>query len=116
MRELTNPLVTGGAAFIVSTFVEYMLDTHADYRIANLDALTYAGSLRNLQRAMSHPRHRFVRGHIENAGLVDQLMSGVDAVINFATESYVDNGAYCSQMFDWVERSTRHSCATRTLK
>lgn len=99
MRQLKNLLVTGGAGFIGSTFVEHMLDSHADYKIVNLDALTYAGSLHNLNRAIINPRHSFVRGRIEDAGLVDRLMPGVDAVINFAAESHVDNSIKWPQRF-----------------
>lgn len=92
-------LVTGGAGFIGSNFVEYILDKYPDYEVANLDALTYAGSLENLKAAMDNPRHRFVQGRIENGKLVDELMSGIDAVINFAAESHVDRSIVEPQVF-----------------
>lgn len=83
-------LVTGGAGFIGSHFVDYILDRYPDYEVVNLDALTYAGSLDNLKSAMNNPRHEFVHGRIEDGRLVDRLMPEIDAVINFAAESHVD--------------------------
>lgn len=92
-------LVTGGAGFIGSNFVHYMLEQHPDYHILDLDALTYAGSLENLKGAMDNPGHRFVQGRIEDGKLVDGLMQGIDAVINFAAESHVDRSIVEPQVF-----------------
>ncbi len=83
-------LVTGGAGFIGSHFVDYILDRYPDSEVINLDALTYAGSLNNLKQARENPRHEFVMGRIENGELVDRLVPRVDAIINFAAESHVD--------------------------
>ncbi|MEW6200631.1 MAG: dTDP-glucose 4,6-dehydratase [bacterium] len=82
-------LVTGGAGFIGSNFVKYMLKKH-DYHIINLDKLTYAGNLDNLSDIESDPRHEFVRGDICDRELVSELMRRADAVLNFAAETHVD--------------------------
>ena len=92
-------LVTGGAGFIGSNFVHYMLEQHPDYHILDLDALTYAGSMENLKEIVENPGHRFIQGRIEDGKLVDGLMPGVDAVINFAAESHVDRSIVEPQVF-----------------
>ncbi|GAJ24201.1 unnamed protein product, partial [marine sediment metagenome] len=76
-----------------------MLEKYPDYEILNLDALTYAGSLENLEGAMDNPGHKFVQGRIEDGKLVDQLMEGIDVVINFAAESHVDRSIVEPQVF-----------------
>ncbi len=85
-------LVTGGAGFIGSNYVLYMLQKHADLRIINLDKLTYAGNLENLRTVEGDARHIFVQGDICDAPLVSGLMAQYDitAIINFAAESHVD--------------------------
>ncbi|WP_145410978.1 dTDP-glucose 4,6-dehydratase [Paenibacillus xylanexedens] len=84
-------LVTGGAGFIGSNFVMYMLDQHPDYEIINVDALTYAGNLENLKSLETNTRHTFVKADITDAAEMDRLISqGVDIVVNFAAESHVD--------------------------
>ena len=92
-------LVTGGAGFIGSNFVHYILDKYPDYHVINLDALTYAGSLGNLKGVMDDPRHRFAQGMIEDGGLVGELMEGIDVVVNFAAESHVDRSIVEPQVF-----------------
>lgn len=87
MRKI---LVTGGAGFIGSNFVHYLLRRHDDVEVINLDKLTYAGNLENLRAIKGHPNYRFVKGDICDAGLVDELMDGVEVVVNFAAESHVD--------------------------
>jgi dTDP-glucose 4,6-dehydratase len=82
-------LVTGGAGFIGSNFIQRLLSTY-DYHVINLDALTYAGNLDNLRDIEGDPRYRFVHGDICDAELVDSLMREVDAVVNFAAETHVD--------------------------
>ncbi len=82
-------LVTGGCGFIGSCFVR-MLIRETGYSVVNLDALTYAGNLANLDDIAGDRRYRFVRGRIEDAGLVAELCRGVDAVVHFAAESHVD--------------------------
>ena len=83
-------LVTGGAGFIGSNFVRYMLQKYPDYRIIVLDALTYAGNRENLADFEKDPRYLFYHGDIGDAEVVDNLMSNVDAVVNFAAETHVD--------------------------
>jgi len=89
-------LVTGGAGFIGSNFVRYLLDIYENVQVVTLDALTYAGSRANLEGVREDPRHRFVEGDIRDDALVADLISDVDFVVNFAAESHVDraiNGA-----------------------
>ncbi|WP_059041774.1 dTDP-glucose 4,6-dehydratase [Paenibacillus rubinfantis] len=84
-------LVTGGAGFIGSNFVLYMLEQHPDFQIINVDALTYAGNLENLKSVEGNPNHSFVKADITDAMAMDQLIGqGVDVVVNFAAESHVD--------------------------
>ncbi|MGB9953260.1 dTDP-glucose 4,6-dehydratase [Haloarcula marismortui] len=83
-------LVTGGAGFIGSNFVHYVLEEHEDDEVITLDALTYAGSKDNLDGVLENPRHEFVEGNIRDRDLVTELVSDVDAVVNFAAESHVD--------------------------
>ncbi|KQX51925.1 dTDP-glucose 4,6-dehydratase [Paenibacillus sp. Root444D2] len=84
-------LVTGGAGFIGSNFVHYMLDRYPSYEIINLDALTYAGNLENLLSIQENNHYTFVKGDITNAELVNSLFEqGIDTVVHFAAESHVD--------------------------
>ncbi|MDN4066526.1 dTDP-glucose 4,6-dehydratase [Paenibacillus vini] len=84
-------LVTGGAGFIGSNFVLYMLNQHPEYQIINVDALTYAGNLENLKSIENNPNHTFVKANITDAKAMDELIGqGVDIVVNFAAESHVD--------------------------
>jgi dTDP-glucose 4,6-dehydratase len=93
-------LVTGGAGFIGSNFVHYMLDKHPDYQILNLDALTYAGNLENLKEAESHPNYTFLKGDITDRSFIgDVFQEGVDIVVNFAAESHVDRSISDPDLF-----------------
>ncbi|NOU73881.1 dTDP-glucose 4,6-dehydratase [Paenibacillus sp. LMG 31458] len=84
-------LVTGGAGFIGSNFVHYMLDRYPSYEIINIDALTYAGNLENLLSIQENSQYTFVKGDITNTELVNSLFEqGVDTVVHFAAESHVD--------------------------
>lgn len=89
---MKNVLVTGGAGFIGSNFVHYLLQHNPDVRIINLDALTYAGSLANLVDLPDPARHTFVQGDICDRPLVDRLLHDheVDTIVHFAAESHVD--------------------------
>ena len=92
-------LITGGAGFIGSCFVRYMLKNHPNYKIINLDALTYAGNLDNLKDIETNPNYSFVHGNICDKQLVDSLMSQVDACVNFAAESHVDRSITGPEIF-----------------
>ena len=83
-------LITGGAGFIGSNFVRYIARTYPEYEVVILDALTYAGNLENLKEVEDSPRHRFVKGDITDATVVDELVSECDVVVHFAAESHVD--------------------------
>jgi len=90
---MTNILITGGAGFIGSNFVPYFLKKYENYNIVNLDLLTYAGNLDNLQKCESNPRYKFIKGHICNRDLVEFIFTeyNIQGVIHFAAESHVDN-------------------------
>ncbi len=94
-------LVTGGAGFIGSNFVRYLLEAAPEVRIINLDALTYAGNLENLADCLEHPRHVFVRGNIGDRKLVRETLARfqVDGIINFAAESHVDRSIRGPELF-----------------
>ncbi len=92
-------LVTGGAGFIGSNFVRYMLTKYSDYRIIVLDALTYAGNRENLADLEGDPRYLFYHGDIADEKVVDNLMSNVDSVVNFAAETHVDRSIHQAGKF-----------------
>jgi dTDP-glucose 4,6-dehydratase len=93
-------LVTGGAGFIGSNFIRYVLAKEPAWSIVNLDNLTYAGNLENLAGLEGNPRYRFVKGNICDAELVDELIgTGIEAVVNFAAESHVDRSIQDARAF-----------------
>ncbi|AYO29929.1 dTDP-glucose 4,6-dehydratase [Biomaibacter acetigenes] len=94
-------LVTGGAGFIGSNFIRYMLKQHKDYKIINLDKLTYAGNLENLKDVEDNPNYIFINGDITDKNLVESLFFSydIDYVINFAAESHVDRSIEDPQIF-----------------
>ncbi|KUO41524.1 MAG: dTDP-glucose 4,6-dehydratase [Candidatus Hadarchaeum yellowstonense] len=81
-------LVTGGAGFIGSNFVHYMLEQHPEDQLVVLDKLTYAGNLANLKDVMK--KIRFIRGDICDRKLVEKVAGKVNAIVNFAAETHVD--------------------------
>jgi dTDP-glucose 4,6-dehydratase len=83
-------LVTGGAGFIGSNFVKYVLAEHPEAELIVLDKLTYAGNLDNLKEVWNDARFTFVKGDICDGQVVEKSMSGCDAVVNFAAETHVD--------------------------
>ncbi len=89
---MKNVLVTGGAGFIGSNFVRYLLKVEPNVHIFNLDALTYAGSLENLKNLPDETRHTFIQGDICNEQLIGKLFHEhqIDTVVHFAAESHVD--------------------------
>lgn len=83
-------LVTGGAGFIGSNFIHYMLKHHQSLKIINLDKLTYAGNLDNLKDVESDPRYEFIHGDIRDRELVQKVFERVKGVVHFAAETHVD--------------------------
>lgn len=83
-------LVTGGAGFIGSNFIHLRLSTHPQDKIVNLDKLTYAGNLENLEDVAGGPNYQFIKGDICDPQIVKKALSGVDVVVHFAAESHVD--------------------------
>lgn len=92
-------LVTGGAGFIGSNFVRYMLAKYPSYRLIVLDALTYAGNRENLADLERNPRFFFYHGNICDRSVVDNLASNVDAIVNFAAETHVDRSIHEADSF-----------------
>ena len=92
-------LVTGGAGFIGSCFVRHILNTYSDYKVVNLDALTYCGNLENLNDVKDNPNYTFVHGNICDHDLVRDIIKNVDCVVNFAAESHVDNSIKHPEIF-----------------
>jgi len=89
-------LVTGGAGFIASNFVRYLLKKYPDYQIIILDALTYAGCMDNIPR---DPRVQFVFGNVRNAGLVGKLVTQCNTVVHMAAESHVSRSIFDNLLF-----------------
>ncbi len=85
-------LVTGGCGFIGSNFVRLILDNYPDWRVVNIDKLTYAGNLNNLKDVEEGENYRFVKGDICDAATLARLYEeeGIDTVVHFAAESHVD--------------------------
>lgn len=85
-------LVTGGAGFIGSNFVRYILNKYPDYELVVYDKLTYAGNLDNLRDVAENPRYTFIQGDICDSALVEKVIKehGIEVIVNFAAESHVD--------------------------
>ncbi len=98
---MKNILVTGGAGFIGSNFINHVLNKHDNYFIVNLDKLTYAGNLENLKPTERNSNYKFVKGDITNAQLVRYIFEKykIKSVINFAAETHVDRSILGSEVF-----------------
>lgn len=83
-------LITGGAGFIGSNFIQYWLDNHSNDEIINFDLLTYAGHLESLEAVKDNPRYSFIKGDITDPKAVEEVVSKVEAIVHFAAESHVD--------------------------
>ncbi len=94
-------LITGGAGFIGSNFIEYFLEKYEDYFILNLDKLTYAGDLNNTKEFSENKNYKFVKGDVANKELVNFLFKEykIEGVIHFAAESHVDNSINGPEIF-----------------
>jgi dTDP-glucose 4,6-dehydratase len=92
-------LVTGGAGFIGSNFIRYWLKNNPDDEIVNLDLLTYAGNLANLEDIEKNSNYKFVKGDIGDAGLVGEIVKNKDLIVHFAAESHVDRSIMDSGNF-----------------
>lgn len=92
-------LVTGGAGFIGSNFIHYILKEHADWEVINLDCLSYAGNLENLKEFENDARYRFVKGDINDVELLRKIVPEVDAIVHFAAESHVDRSIMNPDVF-----------------
>jgi len=92
MKKSRTVLVTGGCGFIGANFVRLVLESHSDWKVFNLDKLTYAGNLENLCGVEAGERYRFIRGDICDRELVNRIFSehGINTVVHFAAESHVD--------------------------
>lgn len=95
-----NVLITGGAGFIGSNFVRYMLE-QTEHRLINLDKLTYAGHSENLEEVRENPRHHFIQGDICDRALLRDIFEqySIDRVVNFAAESHVDRSIEDPEVF-----------------
>ena len=94
-------LVTGGAGFIGSNFVKLMLEKHPEYKIINIDALTYAGNLENLKDIDSNPNYEFIKVDIRDREKIEEIFENNDiaSVVNFAAESHVDRSIEEPEVF-----------------
>lgn len=91
-------LVTGGAGFIGSQFVDYLLE-NTSHHVTTLDALTYAGRKSNLNSALDHRRHQFIEGDVRDEDLLDTVLESIDVVVNFAAETHVDRSIESAERF-----------------
>lgn len=95
-------LVTGGAGFIGSNFIRYILNHHPDWEVINFDKLTYAGNLDNLKDVENNPRYNFVKGDIGNSEDVGKALvafRNIEAIVNFAAETHVDRSIVSAGSF-----------------
>lgn len=94
-------LITGGAGFIGSNFVKLMLDRHPEYKIINIDALTYAGNLETLKDIDTNPNYEFIKADIRNREQIEDIFRNneITAVVNFAAESHVDRSIEDPEIF-----------------
>ncbi len=98
---MKNILITGGAGFIGSNFIRFILNNEPQAHIFNLDILSYAGSLENLRDLPDNDRHTFIEGDICDRELVDQLLhqNQIDTIVHFAAETHVDRSILGPEQF-----------------
>lgn len=100
-EKMKTIIVTGGAGFIGSYFIKYIIDNYDSYKVINYDLLTYAGNLSNLKAVENSLRYRFIQGNIDDEEKLTKLFkeSDVDIVVNFAAESHVDRSIVSPNSF-----------------
>lgn len=94
-----NLLVTGGAGFIGSNFIHYILENYPQDKVINFDALTYAGNLENLKEVSNQSNYQFVHGDIMDTLLLEKIIPDMDVIVHFAAESHVDRSILDSDAF-----------------
>lgn len=101
MTSLTRILITGGAGFIGSNYIHYLLREYDDIKVVNYDKLTYAGNLDNLKDIEDDPRYSFIKGDICDTTLVESVIKkeNIDQIVNFAAESHVDRSITGPEVF-----------------
>jgi len=99
MEDVKTLLVTGGCGFIGSNFIRYMLNKHPNYKIKNLDKLTYAGNVHSLDDFKDDNRYELIIGDVCNKELVENIVKDVDTIVHFAAESHVDLSIFDSRLF-----------------
>ena len=94
-------LITGGAGFIGSNFIPFLLDSNQNVKVVNLDLLTFSGKLQNLKEVENILKYHFIHGDINDKELVENIIKDFDikSVINFAAESHVDNSIKGPEVF-----------------
>ena len=92
-------LVTGGAGFIGSNFIRYILKNYPEDSVVNFDKLTYAGNLENLKDIEKDKRYSFIKGDICDYEALHKASEGIDAIVHFAAESHVDRSIHSSKEF-----------------
>ncbi len=109
--------IAGGAGFIGSNFIRYVMAARPGVEVVNFDALTYAGNLANMREVADDPRYSFIHGNVADASAIAAAMRGCDAVVNFAAESHVDRSIHDAA--DFMETNLRGAynvlCAARDL-
>lgn len=111
-----NILVTGGAGFIGSNFILYLLKKYPAYKIINFDKLTYAGNLDNLRQAEKDKRYKFIKSDICNRKVVEKAMSRCDCVVHFAAETHVDRSICDARSFVVTNVLGTHTLLKAALK
>ncbi|WP_372995851.1 dTDP-glucose 4,6-dehydratase [Lutispora sp.] len=98
---MKNILVTGGAGFIGSNFIRHMLEKHQEYKIINVDVLTYAGNLENLKGIANEQNYKFIKADIRDRKKIDDIFTtyNITTVVNFAAESHVDRSIEEPEVF-----------------
>jgi dTDP-glucose 4,6-dehydratase len=109
-------LVTGGAGFIGSHFIKYLLKKYPKYQVINLDKLTYSGNLDNIKEISRHPRYRFIKGDICDGPLVESAVKGCSLIVHFAAETHVDRSIKDGSNFVKTNVTGTHTLLQAALK